>query len=117
VVASLTRLLLLGNDLLGGTAASVRHLPPYALPMSALSADEPAGAHATREPTEQPWSSPFPPSLAFMEEPWRATPLLRLLIPGLAMSADVSAQAQSRFQGTPVKRRRHYRDRGNRTLS
>jgi len=64
-VNSLTRLLLLGSDPLGGTAAALRHLPPFALPMSALSADEPAGAHATREPTEQPWSSPFPPSLAF----------------------------------------------------
>jgi hypothetical protein len=82
---------------LGGTAAALRHLPPYAPPMSALSADEPAGAHATREPTEQPWFSPFPPSLAFMEEPWRATPLLRLLIPGLAMPANVSAQAQFEF--------------------
>src|SRR6202035_576909 len=68
--------------------------------MSALSADEPDGAHAAREPTEQAWSSPFPPSLAFMEEPWRAkpaAPLLRLLIPGLAMPADASAQVQSRF--------------------
>jgi hypothetical protein len=85
---------------LGGTASRLRQLPPYALPMSALSADEPAGAHATLEPTEQAWSSPFPPSLAFMEEPWRAkpaAPLLRLLIPGLAMPADVSAQAQFRF--------------------
>jgi hypothetical protein len=82
---------------LGGTAVALRHLPPYAPPMSALSADEPAGAHATREPTEQPWSSPFPPSLAFMEEPWRATPLLRLLIPGLTMPANVSAQAQFGF--------------------
>jgi len=32
-----------------------------------------------------------------MEEPWRAAPLLRLLIPGLAMPANVSAQAQSRL--------------------
>jgi hypothetical protein len=35
-----------------------------------------------------------------MEEPWRArptAPLLRLLIPRLAMPADVSAQTKSRF--------------------
>jgi hypothetical protein len=76
-----TRLLLLGSDPLGGTAVPLRQLPPYALPMSALSADEPDSAHATREPTEQAWCSPFPPSLAFMEEPLRATSLLRLLIP------------------------------------
>jgi hypothetical protein len=89
-----------GRDPLGGTAAPLRHLPPDALPMSALPADGPDGAHAADEPTGQAWSSPFPPSLAFMEEPWRAklaAPLLRLLIPGLAMPADVSAQAQSRF--------------------
>jgi hypothetical protein len=101
---------------LGGTAAPRRHLPPDALPMSALSAGEPDGAHAAREPTEQAWSSPFPPSLAFMEEPWRAkpaAPLLRLLIPGLVMPADISAQAQPRFpQRTPAERRRHNRQRG-----
>ena len=37
----------------------------------------------------------------FMEEPWRArlaASLLRLRIPGLVMSANVSAQAQSRCQ-------------------
>jgi hypothetical protein len=37
----------------------------------------------------------------FMDEPWRArlaASLLRLLIPRLVMPADVSAQAQSRFQ-------------------
>src|SRR4029077_6004957 len=97
---SLTRLPLPGSGPVGGTAAVLRHLPPDALPMSALSADEPDGAHAAREPTGQAWSSPLPPSLAFMEEPWRAkpaAPLLRLLIPGLAMPAGVSAQAQPRF--------------------
>ena len=112
---SLTRLQFPGGDPLGGTAAPLRHLPPDALPMSALSADEPDGAHAAREPTEQAWSSPLPPSLAFMEEPWRArsaAPLLRLLIPGLAMPAGISAQAQSRFpQRTPAERRRHNRQR------
>jgi len=94
---------------LGGTAAAPRHLPPYAPPMSALSADEPAAAHATREPIEQPWSSPFPPSLAFMEEPWRATRLLRLLIPGLAMPANVSAQAQFGFPTYARRATSHYR--------
>ena len=66
---------------MGGTAVPRRHLP-YALPKSALPADEPDGAHAAREPTELAWSSPFPPSLAFMEELWRAepaAPLLRLM--------------------------------------
>ena len=51
---------------MSGTAAPLRQLPPGALLMSALSVDEPDGAHATREPIEQPWSSPFPPSLAFI---------------------------------------------------
>ena len=89
-----------GRDPLSGTAAPLRHVPPDALPMSALSADEPDGAHAADEPTGQAWSSPFPPSLAFMEEPWRAKPaasLLSLLTPGLAMPAGVSAPVQSRF--------------------
>ena len=92
-----TRLgLFTGPDPLGGTAAPLRHLPPDALPMSALSADELDGAHAVGEPTGQSCSSPSPPSLAFTEEPWRAelaSPLLRLLIPGLAVPAGVSAQA------------------------
>jgi hypothetical protein len=86
-----------GRDPLGGTAAILRRLPRDALPVSALSADEPDGAHAAGEPTEQAWSSLLPPSLAFMEEPWRATsaaPLLRLLIPGLAMPAGVTAHAR-----------------------
>lgn len=89
-----------GRDPLGATAAPLRHVAPDALPMSALSAHEPDGAHATGQPNEQAWSSPFPPSLAFMEEPWRAkptAPLLRLLIPRLAMPADIKAQTQSRF--------------------
>ncbi len=75
-----------GRDPLGETAAPLRHVPPDALPMSALSAHEPDGAHAIGQPTEQAWSSPFPPFLAFMDEPWRAKlarPLLHLLIPRL----------------------------------
>ena len=62
----------MGRDPLGATAAPLRHVAPDALPMSALSAHGPDGAHATGQPTEQAWSSPFPPSLAFMKEPWRA---------------------------------------------
>jgi len=42
----LTRLLLLGSDPLGGTAAPLRQLPPYALPMSVVSARVLDGAHA-----------------------------------------------------------------------
>ena len=105
---------------MGGTAAPLRHLPPYALPMSALSADELADAHATREPTEQAWSSPFRLPWLSLEESWRAKSaalLLRLLILGLAMPADVSVRARSRSERTPVERRRHYRQRGNRTFS
>src|SRR6266568_6859248 len=85
------------RDPLSGTAAPLRRLTPDARPVSALSADEPDGAHAAGESIEQAWSSPFPPSLPFMEEPWRAkpaAPLLRLLIPGLAMPARVTARGR-----------------------
>src|SRR6185437_7217601 len=63
-----------GRDPLACTAAPLRHVSPDALPVSAVSADEPDGAHASGEPTDQAWSSPFPPFPAFMEEPWLASP-------------------------------------------
>lgn len=86
-----------GRGPLSGTAAPPRHLSPDALPAPAWSADEPDGAHAAAESTEQSWSSPLPPSLAFMEEPWRAklaAPLLSLLIPGRAMRVSAYGTVQ-----------------------
>jgi hypothetical protein len=49
-----------GRDPLGATAAPLRHVPPDALSMSALSAHVAGGAHAIGQPTGQAWSSPFP---------------------------------------------------------
>ena len=86
---------------LGATAAPLRPVSPDALSMSALSAHEPGGAHATGQPTEQAWSSHSHLPPASLEEPWRAkltAPLLRLLIPRHAKPADVGAQKQSRFR-------------------
>jgi hypothetical protein len=88
------------RDLWSDTAAPLRHASPDGLPMSAVFAREPDGAHAIGQTTGQACSSPFSPSLlhgramANQADRVAAPPA----DPGLVMPADVGAQAQSRLQ-------------------
>jgi hypothetical protein len=95
------------------TALPLWPVPPGALPVSAVSAHEPDGAHATGHWASLVFTIPAFPGFhgrALASQAGRSAALPA--DPRLVMPADVSAQAQSRLQAHAAKRRRQYRQRG-----
>jgi len=89
-----------GRDPWSATVAPRRHAPPGALPLSAVSARGPDGAHAIGSPSGQAWSSPCSPPLVSQKSHGEPRGPRRCSACGsrLVMPAHVSAQTQSRFR-------------------